>query len=242
MDYLNTHGDGVVAISSITPARYHSPALGRMLLRNDAVELRWFDARTSVLLPKMDTGHILVSGFTPMPVLLEDYFSTAVLEETLPMRDTDLDRPLNIYAVNQPEMSKEWQKRLDTVDADFTNAVDLLGFDLQTVKVAPGAEVQIVTLWQVKQPLEDAVIFVHVVASEGAPIAQADQIGVPSYAWQPGDLFLQLHQFTIPPDTSAGSYPLAFGIYTQTDGQRIPLTGGSQSGDLFVVTNLVVTP
>ena len=37
-------------------------------------------------------------------------------------------------------------------------------------------------------------------------------------------------------------YPLAFGIYTRTDGRRIPLTGGSQSGDLFTVTNLVVTP
>jgi hypothetical protein len=242
INYLNTYGDGVVAISSITPARYHSPALGRMLLRNDAVELRWFDARTSVLLPQMDTGRILLSGFTPMPAMLEDYFSTAVLEETLSMRETDLDRPLNIYAINQPEMSKEWQKRLDTVDAAFTGAVDLLGFDLQTEKIAPGEEVQIVTLWQVKQPLEDAVIFVHVVAPEGAPIAQADQIGVPSYAWQPGDLFLQLHQFTIPPDTPAGSYPLAFGIYTQTNGRRIPLTEGSQSGDLFVVSNLVVTP
>ena len=242
MDYLNTHGDGVVAVSSITPDRYHSPALGRMLLRNDAVELRWFDARTSVLLPQMDTGRVLVSGFTPLPAILEGYFTTAVLEETLPMRETDLDRPLNIYVVNQPEMSKEWQKRLVAVDASFADAVDLLGFDLQTVKVAPGAEVQIVTLWQVKQPLEDAVIFAHVVAPEGAPIAQADQIGVPSYAWQPGDQFLQLHQFTIPPDTPAGSYPLAFGIYTQTDGRRIPLTGGSQSGDLFTVTNLVVTP
>jgi hypothetical protein len=242
MDYLNSHGDGVVAVSSITPARYHSPALGRMLLRNDAVELRWFDARTSVLLPQMDMGRILVSGFTPLPVMLADYFSTAVLEETLPMRETDLDRPLNIYAVNQSEMSKEWQKRLVAVDAGFADAVELLGFDLQTSKVTPGAEIEIVTLWKVKQPLEDAVIFAHVVAPEGAPIAQADQIGVPSYAWQPGDQFLQLHQFTIPADTLAGSYPLAFGIYTQTDGQRIPLTGGSQSGDLFVVTDLVVTP
>jgi hypothetical protein len=242
MDYLNTHGDGVVAVSSITPDRYHSPALGRMLLRNDAVELRWFDARTSVLLPQMDMGRVLISGFTPLPAMLEGYFSTAVLEETLPMRETDLDRPLNIYVVNQPEMSKEWQKRLVAVDASFADAVELLGFDLQTGKVAPGAEVQIVTLWHVKQPLEDAVIFTHVVAPEGAPIAQADQIGVPSYAWHPGDLFLQLHQFTIPPDTPAGSYPLAFGIYTQTDGVRMPLTGGSQTGDLFTVTNLVVTP
>jgi len=242
MDYLNDHGDGVAAVSSITPDRYHSPALGKMLLRNDAVDIRWFDARTSILLSQMNVGRILIPGFAPLPEVFEDYFSTAVLEETVPMRETDFDRPLNIYVVNKQDMSGEWQKRMIAVEASFGDAVELLGYDLQTVKAAPGEEVQIVTLWQVKQPLEDAVIFTHVVAPEGAPVAQADQIGVPSYSWQPGDLFLQLHQFSIPANTPAGNYPLAIGIYTQTDSQRIPLTGGSQSGDLFTATDLVVTP
>ena len=242
INYLNTHGDGAAAVSSVTPDRYHSPALGQMLLRNDGVDLRWFDARTSILLPQMDTGRIVVPGFTPLPAALEAYFATAVLEESLPMRETDLDRPLNIYRVNKSEMSTAWQQHLAAVDVDFGATATLLGYDLQTPQVAAGEDVQIVTLWQVERPLPGAVIFAHIVAPLGPPIAQADQIGVPGYAWQSGDQFLQFHQFTIPADTPPGSYPLAFGIYTQADGDRIPLVGDNLAGDLFPATNLVVTP
>jgi hypothetical protein len=242
MEYLNDHGEGVVAISSITPDRYHSPAVGQMLLHNDAVEPRWFDARTSILLPQMETGQIMIPGFTPLSLTLERYFSTAVLDKSLPMRETDLDRPLDIYVVNQAEMHNDWQKRLSTADARFGDAVELLGYELPTSEAAPGADVEIVTLWRVQRPVEDAVIFVHIVAPEGEPVAQADQIGVPGYAWQPGDLFLQAHQFTIPEDAPTGSYPLATGIYTQNDGLRIPLTSGDQSGDIYIFSNLVVTP
>ncbi len=242
IDYLNTHGDGVASVSSVTPGRYHSPALAQMLLHNEEVDLRWFDARSSLLLPQMETGQYLIPGFTPMPQALEDYFSTAVLEETIPMRDSDLDRPLYIYSLNSAEVSADWQNRLVATEVQFTGILKLLGYDLQTPELEAGGEVQVVTLWQVQKPLEDAVLFAHLLDASGTPIAQADQIGVPGYAWQPGDQFLQLHQFKTPLQTSPGSYPLAFGIYSRSDGQRVPITGGGQGGDLYIADTLVVSP
>jgi hypothetical protein len=242
IDYLNNHGEGVASVSSITPGRYHSPALAQMLLHNPDVELRWFDARNSLLLPKMETGTHLIPGFTPIPLALQDYYSTAVLEETLPMRESDLDRPLHIYSVNNAQMNADWENRLVTTEAQFSDTVKLLGYDLQTPEVEAGKEGQVVTLWQVQRPLEDAILFAHILAADGTPIAQDDQIGVPGYAWQPGDRFLQLHQFFVPEETSPGTYPLAFGIYSQSDGRRLPLAGSGQDGDLYKVTTLIVSP
>jgi hypothetical protein len=91
--------------------------------------------------------------------------------------------------------------------------------------------------------VQDAVIFIHVLAPEGGePIAQADQIGVPGYAWQQGDLFVHIHQFKIPEDTPSASYPLAVGIYRQTDGSRLPVVANQQSGDSYTFAQLTVRP
>jgi hypothetical protein len=242
MKYLNDQGEGIAAISSISPDRYHSPALAQMLLHNDGVEARWFDGRSSILLPKMETGLVMIPGFTPMPEILQGFFSKALSDQSLPLRETDLDRPLDIYKINHSQMSDDWQKELSSADAEFGAAVQLLGYALQAPQAAPGEDVQIVTLWRARRPVEDAMLFVHVVAPEGEPVAQADQIGVPSYAWQEGDLFLQMHQFTLPADTPAGNYPLAVGVYKQADGSRLTLTGGSQSGDIYTFSDLAVKP
>ncbi len=243
LEYLNEQGEGIALISSITPDRFHSPAVGRMLLTNDAVEPRWFDARKSILLPQMDSGQLIISGFTPLPAGLDKYFATAELKSSLPMRETDLDRPLAIYNVKRTVMSQDWQRHITEVDANFAGAVHLQGFELQTPEVAAGDEVQIVTLWQAQSPVQDAVIFVHLVAPDGGePIAQADQIGVPGYAWQHGDLFVHIHRFKIPEDTPSGSYTLATGIYKQGDGERLPLVGGSQAGNSYTFAQLTVRP
>jgi hypothetical protein len=242
LDYLNDEGEGIAVLSTITPDRYHSPAVARMILHNDQVEPRWFDARSSLLLPQMETGQVLIPGFTPMPAVLVPYFSTAELVKSLPMRETDLDRPVDIYQVNRAEMQRDWQRRLNTVDVVFDDAVELLGYARQTSAAAPGDEIDLVTLWRARKPVEGAVIFTHLLAPDGPPLAQADQTGVPGYAWQPGDLFLQAHRLKIADDTPPGRYPLAAGLYTQDDGLRLPLTRTDQSGDLYTFGSLVIEP
>lgn len=234
MEYLNDRGDGVVAISSITPDRFHSPALAQMLLHNDAVQPRWFDARSSLLLPAGASGQMLIPGFTPIPEVLEPYFSTAVLEDSLPLRSTDLDRPLDIYAVDPLELESDWSSRLSTAAVDFGDAVRLEGYDLHSSEIRAGEEVEIVTLWRVGQALDDGVIFVHLVAPQGEPLAQSDELGVPSYAWQADDLFLQVHHLPIPADTPAGNYSLAVGVYKAGNGLRLP-TAEAYPDDLYTL-------
>ncbi|MEJ2749476.1 MAG: hypothetical protein P8183_16465, partial [Anaerolineae bacterium] len=74
MDYLNGHGWGETAVSTITPHAAHSPAIARLTLHNAAVNLHWFDGRHSLLLPAADSSTIIFPGFTPRPPSLTSYF------------------------------------------------------------------------------------------------------------------------------------------------------------------------
>ncbi len=242
IDYLNTDGRGEIAISTITPGRYHSPALAEMTLTNRDVTLRWFDGRGSLLLPRTETAMVVVPGFTPLPPLLFEYFATAELIEDMPLRETDHDRPLRIYEASRADMVDDWRSRLTPAQARFGDTITLTGFDLQSQEVKPGEQVSLITQWQALQPLEEAVLFTHLLGPDGVPLAQNDRLDVPGYSWTTGDSFLQLHQFTLPDDLDPGSYSLAVGLYSLTDGRRIPLADAGGGADLFPVTSVVFSP
>jgi hypothetical protein len=242
IDFLNKEGSGEALISTITPGRFHSPAVAAMTLTNENVDLSWFDGRGSLLLPGDELATMVIPGFTPLPTELSDYLETAELVQTLPMRESDLDRPVHIYQLDRQQMLDDWKERLTPVDASFADAVRLIGFDLVPEEASPGQQVSLVTMWQAQQPLDEAVFFTHLLGSDGIPLAQNDQLNVPGYSWTPGEMFLQLHQFTLPADIESGVYPLAVGVYTLPDGGRLPLTADTSGATLLPLTTLTVAP
>jgi hypothetical protein len=66
----------------------------------------------------------------------------------------------------------------------------------------------------------DVVFFTHVLKADGTILAQGDRLDVPSWDWQPGDLILQIHSITIPPETVPGEYQVIVGIYDRQSGER----------------------
>jgi hypothetical protein len=242
IDYLNDNVRGEVAVSTITPGRYHSPALAQMMLKNENVITRWFDGRGGLLLPRANSATMVVPGFTPLPPALDQYIDTAELVEILPLRESDLDRPVKIYQLDRQAMLNDWLDQLTPVDAGFGDSVKLVGFDLQPKEAGADQQVNVVTMWQAQKPLEEAVIFTHLVGPSGPPLAQSDQLNVPSYSWAPGDKFLQLHQFTLPDDIDPGEYQIAIGVYTLPEGRRLPLTGDAAGVNLLPLTSITVAP
>jgi hypothetical protein len=111
-------------------------------------------------------------------------------------------------------------------------AVHFLGYDLQTPEVGPGGEIRIVTLWELKQPLDGAVFFTQLLGQDGLPIAQVDRLDAPGLYWGNGDFLIQLHQFQLPEDIEPGDYPLIIGMYTTPSLDRLPiLIDGLPFGD-----------
>jgi hypothetical protein len=184
----------------------------------------------------------MIPGFTPVaPELLDYLWDTAVLSQTLPLRNNDTDRPLDIYQVNASETLQTHFEPIPTTTVG-DNVAELIGYDLQTPVVAPGDTVRLATLWRVHQSLPDAVLFTHLLAPDGTPLAQADRLDAPSYAWQAGDRFVQLHELKVPEETAAGSYPLIIGLYLRSTRQRLPISSNDELiGDYLPLTTVTIT-
>jgi hypothetical protein len=215
MNYLNEHGEGKTAVSTITPGPLHSPAVAAMTLHKPDIELSWFDGQNSLLLPTGDTSTIVYPGFTPMNPALAPYFETAVLDTSLPLRETDRDRPLDFYQIDREQMHQEWQTKFTMVEPVlFGENALFLGHDLHIPTAKPGDVISIATWWQAERPFADGVLFTQILGNDNLPITQADYLNVPSDLWQTGDQFIQIHELTIPEDTPSGEYPIIIGLYS----------------------------
>jgi hypothetical protein len=245
--YLTTKGIGEAAVSTITPGPVHSPAVALLVVPpQTAAGLRWFDARSSLVLPEGTSSIMTIPGFAPVAPELEPYLENVEPVKTLPMRPADLDRPVQVYRLNDSDLADTLRSNFtppENAPLVFDERVELLGYDLQTPAAAPGETATLVTLWRLQRPLPDAVLFIHMQDAGGKIVAQADSLGAPGESWHSGDLLLQLHQFTVPPDTSAGVYQLASGVYTQPDDQRLPIIGRATGDNTAFLTTLnVVAP
>jgi hypothetical protein len=218
-----------------------------MTLPNDAVQPRWFDGRGSLIVPNAAEALLVFPGFAPLPQTLEPYLETAVLQDTLPLRPNDADRPVWIYRMSVVEAVRAWQARLKPQAAQFGEAATLLGYDLQAKQVSAGEKVQLITVWQLQAAPPDLRLFTHMVGPTGVPLAQADQLDAPSGSWVAGDWLVQLHEFVVPEGTAVGQYPVTIGLYTCLDSaceqtKRLPVQqNGSVIGDNLQLTELVIT-
>ena len=206
---------GTVAISSIYPGRFHDPySMGMTLHRRD-LSLHWFDGRNALVLPPADS-RLIVQAISPIDLVLADIVSNSThAADSHLLRPDDLNSRFDVLTWNGTQLSS---LKSDT-PADFGHTVELIGYSMNTTQIKPGSELSLVTFWRVHSatdPNKEAVLFTHLLATPSGPVlAQQDLIGYPSWQWQPGDEFAQVHRLAIPPDTPPGRYPLEIGVYTR---------------------------
>jgi hypothetical protein len=228
LDELDTES---AAISTTTPDRYHSPSVALLTAESLESSLRWFNGQHSLVAPFDGASTIIFTGFAPLNPDLETYFQVEP-QEIIQLRSTDIDRPLAVYAADGISLQESWEndfQREILLPADsslpllFGESVELLGYDLQTQLNNPGSEVRLATLWRVRAPLEDTVLFTQVLGDDGLPLVQADRLDVPGNYWKSGDEFIQLHRFNLPEGISPGEYNVIVGLYTRPDLIRQPV-------------------
>ena len=57
-------------------------------------------------------------------------------------------------------------------------------------------------------------------------MAQRDSLEAPSWDWQAGDVFIQIHPLLIPAASAPGSYTAVVGVYDRASGARLPVVDG----------------
>jgi hypothetical protein len=118
----------------------------------------------------------------------------------------------------------------ETVAANFSNQITLLGYNLFFEPLTGGGRLRAILYWQAQTDIANSyTIFVHLLSSSGTVAAQHDGIPangtIPTTDWRVGEVVEDRHQleFTTLP---SGQYQLVAGLYNAQTGERLPLVGG----------------
>lgn len=137
--------------------------------------------------------------------------------------------------------------------ADFGGQINLVGYDIDATDVHPGDTVNITLYWQARtNPTGDFNVFVHLYlpgdeSADRPPVAQTDSAPCAgryvTSRWAQGEIVVDQHTLTVPPDFSADSGPLAVGLYGWPSLERLPVSGtvGILSGNRLQLTALAIT-
>lgn len=266
--YLDAQAEGgVVAFSSIHPGRFHDPYTVEIALRRDDLALRWFDGRSALIFPAEGETRVIIPAIASLDRALKPFFEEhASRIHTENFRPDDLIPHFDVYRfdaasalralLSVAEGNPVYWCPSDVFPADEPQAacdllvlpvslgdvVELVGYDLRSPTTEPGGEVELLTMWRVRAPFaSEAVIFTHLLDRSGHVVGQVDRLDVPSYYWQPGDAFVQLHRFQIDADAPPGLYHLVVGVYTRKDPARLPvLVDGAAVDDRILLSPVEV--
>jgi len=248
--YLDSQPEGgEVSLSSIYPGRFHDPYSMEISLHRNDLSLRWFDGRFAIVFPDEGESRMIIPSIAQLDERLDPLLKPhASLIHTEHFRPDDLVTHFDVYRVDGdsalaallpavkdslvfwspsdafPVSDPQSVYRSLDLPINVGDVVDLMGYDLQKPTVGPGEEIELLTVWRIRDTLtREAVAFTHVLNHEGHVIGQMDRLDVPSWHWETGDVFVQLHRFPIPVETSPGLYPVEVGLYTREDSQRLPV-------------------
>ncbi len=232
-----------VVISSVYPGPAHDPSIARVQLGTNSLQSRWVDGRQALIFPGGGAGWLVVPASTPLHPAFEPFVEP---QTTVSLEPDDLDPFFQVYTL-QPA---NWNWAGEAIN--FGDAALLRGARWLATPVQPGGTAELMTLWQVLDPANvgplvppafetDAVFFTHILNSDGTILAQSDSLGAPSWSWQTGDIILQIHSFYILPETAAGQYEVAVGIFDRQSGQR-PLAYDQRTGQTLAGDRAFVVP
>ena len=141
------------------------------------------------------------------------------------------------------------------VDATLGERAALLGYRLPghapaadgaPVRVAPGETLPIALYWQAQYEMKTSYkAFVQLVGETGV-LAQSDAIPAnwqrPTTGWLPGEVIVDEHVLSVPPDAPPGNYRLIAGLYDERTLQRLAALDASDAwvGDYVLLEGVVV--
>ncbi len=236
-----------VVVTSLYPGEFHDPYTMEVTLRRQDLNIRWSDGRSALFFPHGETR--LYTETQAAPALpLRPFVDGYIIPETLlTFRDNDI--PTAVYGYRWDAdaawraLSAELTSIVYTAPGDpppsaehsatpcpvlYGGTVALAGYRITPNAPHPGAALELLTAWEVRaaHPAE-LVLFTHLLNAENTTITQIDRLDAPSWQWQAGDRFAQIHTLNLPADLPPGNYYLVVGFYTRQGLQRLPIDAAS---------------
>jgi mannosyltransferase len=139
------------------------------------------------------------------------------------------------------------------VGLDLGGVVRLLGYNLPsasggTLEVMPGDILQLTCFWQAIAPINERYkVFTHVLDPYGHLVGQRDAEpgggAKITTIWKEGEQVVDNYGLPILPGTPPGDYVIEIGMYSLSNGRRLPMTKDGQAiGDSIVLQSVRVLP
>lgn len=180
--------------------------------------VRWLQAGPerggALIFPGGEGGHLYVPEFAPLDPAL---WSWAGLSP-IPLYRSAAAPSFAVYELPPPIPGETLPHPVT-----FGGRLTLLGYEI--VREDGTRPLHLFTIWRVDEPLPwDLTLFLHLASTETDVLAQDDGFDAGATTLQPGDIVWQ--QLRLPlPDPAPPSLYLRLGLYTSSDGQRLPPTG-----------------
>jgi hypothetical protein len=136
------------------------------------------------------------------------------------------------------------------VNANLGDQIALLGYGRSQDTLQSSQVITVTLYWKAQNAIpNDYTAFVHLVTSDGPPVAQDDSQPrrgtYPTSFWAPGEIVSDTHSLRIPTDLPDGEYSLVTGMYLLETGERLPVldTEGKRfPDDIIPLTTLEMKP
>ncbi len=246
----NTPPDALVAVDDIGAITYLSQR--RIVDMNGLVSPEmWPALHQPVGLPRNQAVARILSAANPDYLVgfplwhWEIAMNTAVAQPIYRVQTTSrtiiAEQEAVVYRATWPYLTGSVAPQ-ETVEAVWSNAIQLLGYDLPSFD--SDALLSLTIYWHCLAPIGDSYdVFIHLTNSAGEIVAQTDQKPVQGLAatnvWQPGDTIRDSYQLVLPPDLPADAYRLNVGLYLRETGERLLVEDSENpSGDIFTLTTI----
>lgn len=132
------------------------------------------------------------------------------------------------------------------VEANFSQLVRLIGYDLDVRRAYPGGRIPVTLYWQTLAPISLSYqVFTHLEGPSG-PVAQADGVPVcwsyPTDRMRPGQIIADPHAIYLSAETPPGDYPLEVGLYQADTFARLDVLdqAGNPAGGSVTLTRVSI--
>jgi hypothetical protein len=161
----------------------------------------------------------------------KDQRTLPLMQQLFPLGQVvwDLPSPVGPYAkVLRVPVDQTAQLILAQRDrAAFGSQMELIGFEV-TSQVKTGEVARVTLALKALAPIDRVYsVYVHLRGSGESIVAQGDRVicdeSLNPADWRPGEIVLQDFELAVPPDLSAGLYPVVIGVYDPA-GARLPVS------------------
>ena len=224
------------------------------------VHLRWFDARTSFVIPPQPGWYAAPRNqvFSEKPGFYWDVTRPCTTTAGSPCQLYSPDPATHAAALASVERlsaaSQTWhslalvpssneQISPLTLPVNLGDQLQFLGYELPNSHTpTPSHTYTILTAWRVTAPPDGPrAIFIHLLTPGGQVAVQWDGLDVPVEGWREGDTILQAISLDLPAGLPPGQYWLQTGVYNPATMERLAvLVDGASITDRILISSVEV--